>query len=165
MKQSAKCLLGIAGVFSALGIPAMTQETGQPLIDRELDYLMTLWSGDFDNQEQVSFDTMVAVDSLQKQSPFHALVHAIDMPSLGDNVLYVEERPGGDVDKVNSQRVYVLSPSESEQAIRVKTYVSCLVDWLRIGSKSLYAMKIIIQKGRICPNAKFGRSFAASPLI
>ena len=49
--------------------------------------------------------------------------------------------------------------------IPTKNIGSCLVDWLRIGSKSLYAMKIVIQKVRICPNAKFGRSFAASPLI
>ena len=60
---------------------------------------------------------------------------------------------------------FIRSPKNGWVFVIENKFGSCLVDWLRIGSKSLYAMKIVIQKVRICPSAKFGRSFAASPLI
>jgi hypothetical protein len=39
--------------------PAKSQDHRYTLVDRELEYLMEIWPGDFDNREQLSFDAGV----------------------------------------------------------------------------------------------------------
>lgn len=39
--------------------PAKSQDHRYTLVDHELEYLMEIWPGDFDNREQLSFDAGV----------------------------------------------------------------------------------------------------------
>lgn len=92
-------------------------------IERELDYLMAIWPGDYDNQEQVSFDARAKDQKEIDQARFHSLVEKVDFTALGDHVLYIEERLDDDIQRVHFRRLYVLSADETEKAVRVISYV------------------------------------------
>jgi len=119
LKVTTLLATGIASAALSLNLSA--QETGYTYIERELHYLMKLWPGDYDNQEQVSFDARAAVEP-GENARFHALVKVIELPELGEHVLYLEETRGDDAGKVYRQRVYALSADEQHKAIRVKSY-------------------------------------------
>lgn len=111
-------LLGAA--LYASGVAA--QETGFTPQERELHYLFKMWPGDYDNQEQVSFDARARGEAVADQPRVHGVVRAIDLPSLGEYVLYSEEREGDDPAKTRLRQIYVLSADEEARAVRVKSY-------------------------------------------
>jgi len=103
-------------------MPAIAQETGFTPMERELQYIMKTWPGDYDNQEQASFDARARQEPQADQPRFHAVVHPLKLPALGKHVLYIEDRENDDLEKLSHQRLYVLSADESENAVRVKSY-------------------------------------------
>ncbi|MEM9879264.1 MAG: chromophore lyase CpcT/CpeT [Pseudomonadota bacterium] len=99
---------------------AQAQETGFTRLERELAYIIKLWPGDYDNQEQVSFD---AAAKLKIQRPrLHALIYPLNISQLGEAVLYAEHRTDDAAQSLNHQAIYVLSADEAANAVRVKTY-------------------------------------------
>jgi len=99
---------------------ADAQETGLTLLERELATLIKLWPGDYDNQEQVSFD---AAAKLKDPRPrLHALIHPVALPRLGSAVFYTEHRADDDPQKLTYQALYALSTDDNANALRVKTY-------------------------------------------
>jgi len=109
-------------IVAGSAVKAAAQETGYTPTERELNYLMKIWPGDYDNQEQVSFDARARQETADQQPRFHALIHRLELPSLGPNMLYIEERENDDSEKLTYQRLYALSADEDEKAVRVKTY-------------------------------------------
>lgn len=109
------------------------QETGMTRLERELDYIMRIWPGDYNNQEQLSLDATAKGEQQKDQPHFHILIKKVDAPSLGENVLYAEEQENANPDRLYQQRVYVLSPDENEKAVRVAIYA------LKDGEKFLSA--------------------------
>ncbi len=102
--------------------PSWAQDSSSRYLKQELDYLMTIWPGDYDNQEQVSFDAQAQGRDESEQLRVHGFVHRVDMPSLGEFVLYLEERINDDGLQLHYQRLYSLSSDESARAIRVTPY-------------------------------------------
>jgi len=122
MKVFCKIVLATALALSPAAMTANAQETGYTPMERELAYVMKTWPGDYDNQEQASFDARARQETLNTQARFHAVVHPVTLPKLGPNVLYVEEREDDDSTKLSHQRLYVLSADETENAVRIKSY-------------------------------------------
>jgi len=98
------------------------QETGFTPMERELQYILKTWPGDYDNQEQASFDARSRQEAQADQPRYHALVHPLELPILGEHILYIENRENDDPEKLSYQRLYGLSADESENAVRVKLY-------------------------------------------
>jgi hypothetical protein len=92
------------------------------LLERELEYLVAIWPGDYDNREQLAFDASVGKSDMGSGSHLrvHSQIRRVDMPTLGDYVLYVEEYKHNDPASIFRQRLYVLSADEAEKAIRLK---------------------------------------------
>ncbi len=101
---------------------ASAQETGATYIERELDYLMKVWPGDYDNQEQISFDARAQFEQELGQGRFHAFVAPVSSTDLGKSLLYVEKSMDGDLKSIYEQRVYSLEPDEAQKAIRATAY-------------------------------------------
>ena len=115
--------VGVGALLVALVVtPARAQERSYTLLERELETLMVMWPGDYDNREQLGFDA--AVGKRDTDSGGHLRVHSqirrVDLPNLGEYVLYVEEYKNNDPTSIFRQRLYVLSADEEEAAIRVK---------------------------------------------
>ncbi len=93
-------------------------------LDMDLAYVMNLWSGEFDNREQVQFDT----DGGKKDVAggghprIHSFVARANVPALGSNVLYVEEYRDNDPSKIFRQRLYSVGVDKAAKAIRVKLH-------------------------------------------
>lgn len=91
-------------------------------IEHELNYLMSIWPGDYDNLEQISFDARAKFNKPLGEGRFHATVSPIDASSIGENLLYIETSSDGDLDNTYQQRLYKLIPDEALRAIRIKAF-------------------------------------------
>ena len=76
-------------VIMVLAAPVDAQERRYTLMERELEYLMELWPGDFDNREQLMFDRDARKTSLEtgQHMRLHAQIRRVDVPAFGDYVL------------------------------------------------------------------------------
>lgn len=103
-------------------ITAFTEERSFTLLERELEYLVAIWPGDYDNREQLGFDASVGKKDMDSGGHLrvHSQIRRVEVPALGDYVLYVEEYKNNDPTSIFRQRLYVLSADEEEKAIRLK---------------------------------------------
>ncbi|MDX2223464.1 MAG: chromophore lyase CpcT/CpeT [Rhodospirillaceae bacterium] len=93
----------------------------QTLMVQELNYLMRIWPGEYDNREQVQFDSDVGKKSLEAggHARIHSSVRRVSLPAFGEHVLYVEEYRDNDPARLFRQRLYVLAADEQAKAIRL----------------------------------------------
>jgi len=103
---------------------AFAQERPYTLLERELEYLMETWPGDFNNREQVQFDADTGKSDYDSGAHLHVhgQVSRVGLPVFGEHVLYVEEYQNDDPKSVFRERLYVLSADEIEKAIRIKIH-------------------------------------------
>ncbi len=101
---------------------AAAEERTFTLLERELEYLVSIWPGDYDNREQLAFDASVGKKDMDSGGHLrvHAQIRRVDVPALGEHVLYVEEYKNNDPSSIFRQRLYILSADEAEKAIRLK---------------------------------------------
>lgn len=109
-------------VLALLARPGDAQERRFTLLERELETLVAMWPGGYDNREQLQFDADVGKRDMDSGGHLrvHSQIARVEVPSLGEYVLYVEEYKDNDPSSIFRQRLYVLSADEAEQAIRVK---------------------------------------------
>lgn len=112
------------GLMILVAQPAHAQERRYTLLERELEYLMEIWPGDYNNREQVQFDadTGKPNDDAGAHLRAHGQISRVDLPAFGEHVLYVEEYQNDDPTSVFRERLYVLSADEAEKAVRVKIH-------------------------------------------
>lgn len=113
--------IALAAAFFLASVPASAQmPTGTPL-DRDLEDLVKLFEGRFDNYDQRYF---TAKDVPEDMRHIHIQVaHArIDAPALGNNVFYVEEWRDDDPTKLVRQRVVAFLTVPDEQKIRMRNF-------------------------------------------
>lgn len=98
------------------------QERSFTLLERELETLIAMWPGDYDNREQLGFDAAAGKRDLGSGGHLrvHSQIRRVALPALGDHVLYVEEYKNNDSASIFRQRLYVLTADETEQAIRLQ---------------------------------------------
>jgi hypothetical protein len=103
-------------------IKAQGQERRFTLLERELETLMSVWPGDYDNREQLQFDADAGKRDMGSGGHLrvHSQIRRVELPSMGEHVLYVEEYKNNDPTSIFRQRLYVLSADETEKAIRVE---------------------------------------------
>jgi hypothetical protein len=90
-------------------------------LDLDLSYVMQLWQGNFDNREQLQFDSDVGKKDIATGAHLrvHSAIRKVDLPKFGKNVLYIEEYKNNDPTSILRQRIYVLNVDNDEKAIRV----------------------------------------------
>lgn len=115
-----------AWVAAALlaGSPAAAQTFSKGELEGHLRLMMQWWPGEYDNHEQIVRQSGGGLGAPVFEPVFRIHSHYItlDLPELGENVLYVEEFLNGDPAEISRIRVYSLSVDEAEQAVKVKLY-------------------------------------------
>ncbi|WP_350291548.1 CpcT/CpeT family chromophore lyase [uncultured Croceitalea sp.] len=92
--------------------------------ERELEYLMTIWPGEYDNVEQMDFDRYLKKDTPKKGKHVrsHSFAKRLDLPAFGNYVIYIEEYENDNPDIITKQGIYELFADEEANAIRVKVH-------------------------------------------
>ncbi|MEP2379001.1 hypothetical protein [Parasphingorhabdus sp.] len=117
-------LLILLSAAACVAMPATAQERRFTLMDRQLDFLMENWPGEYDNIEQLEL-LAVSYGGARKDNSAdrtYARVARLDAPQLGDNVLLIEDYRSNDRTTAFRKRVYVLSSDETIKAIRVRQF-------------------------------------------
>ncbi len=136
MNSIFKMLAALSVVTILLNGATYAQETGFSPIERELAYLMHIWPGDYDNQEQVSFDERAQGKSTLNHIRVHTKVTKIEKPKLGKNVLYIEEYHKNDPLNKQYHWFYSLSADEESTAVRASVYLLKNTAQLKLLSKN-----------------------------
>lgn len=102
-----------------LSSTALGQEREFTLLERELDYLLQIWPGDYDNVEQTSFDAAAGAPTRRR---VHVSVERTDAPDLGEVVLAVREYWDNDPTTLTRDEMYVIEPDDEANALRVAVY-------------------------------------------
>ncbi|MGI9205723.1 MAG: CpcT/CpeT family chromophore lyase [Woeseiaceae bacterium] len=134
-----KCIVA-ANVFLSvlLCATAWGQEREYTLMEREIDYLMNLWPGDYDNVEQPALDANVGKTDPANggHQRVHSFVTSIDMPEVGHDLLFIDEYTGNDESATLRRRLYSLVPDEQEKAILAEAYHVDSADRSDIGASN-----------------------------
>ncbi|MYA30925.1 MAG: hypothetical protein F4Y31_06790 [Gammaproteobacteria bacterium] len=113
-----------AALCLALALPVQAQTFGKTELDIHLALIMEWWPGEYDNHEQIVRQSGggLSVPVYDPVFRLHSHYVRLDLPELGENVLYVEEYRNNDPSNISRIRVYALSVDEEEQAVRVKLH-------------------------------------------
>lgn len=91
--------------------------------ERELDYLLHIWKGEYDNVEQLDFDKIQLKEGQSKpHDRVHTSVWQFKNANFGEGAVYIEEYRNDDPSLITRQCVYQLLPDDAEKAIRVKVF-------------------------------------------
>ena len=113
-----------AVLFLALALPVHAQTFSRAELENHLALMMEWWPGEYDNHEQIVRQSGggFAVPVHEPVFRIHSHYVRLDLPELGENVLYVEEYLNDDPSSISRIRVYSLSVDEEEQAVKVKLH-------------------------------------------
>jgi len=103
-----------------LAMPAQAHTKAD--LEAQLKLLMQWWPGDYDNNEQIVRQSGGGLGAAADK-PFyrlHTSFKRVNLPELGENVLFVEEWKNNDPKNIARIRLYSLSVDEKEGAILVK---------------------------------------------
>lgn len=112
----------------ALLIIILATGSASAFTERELNnhaqILMRWWPGEYDNHGQVVRQSPSGIRPLVNEPVFRLYTHyvALDLPALGDHVLYVEEHKNDDPADIYRIRLLSLSVDEEDQGVRVKLH-------------------------------------------
>ena len=103
---------------------ADAQDCRYTLLERELEYLMEVWPGDYDNREQLQHDADMGKPTYDSGAHLrvHGQISRVDLPAFGLYMLYVEEYKDDNPSSIFRQRLYELFADENENAIRIKLH-------------------------------------------
>lgn len=145
MKQLLRAyVFGLVSIMLA-ATGAAAQETGFGYLERELFYIMKIWPGEYDNQEQVSYDTNAALGDAISTPRVHSLVARIEAPDFGDHVVFVQEQYFADGEPAYRQWLYRLQADDVAKSVRAVPYIVTgpLIDRSSIGSIDTASVSII----------------------
>lgn len=93
-------------------------------LDNHAQILMRWWPGEYDNHGQVVRQSPSGIAPLVNEPVFRLYSHyvALDLPALGDHVIYVEEYKNDDPANIYRIRLLSLSIDEAGQGVRVKLH-------------------------------------------
>ncbi len=109
-------------MMPVLSAQAQTFTKGE--LEGHLSLIMQWWPGEYDNHEQIVRQSGggISIHVYEPVFRIHSHYVKLDMPELGENVLYVEEYLNNDPANISRIRVYNLSINEAEQAVKVQLY-------------------------------------------
>lgn len=96
----------------------------QAELDSQLELLMEWWSGEFDNNEQIVRQSGGGLSEPKFAPHFriHGHYRRIDLPTLGEHLLYVEEYKNNDPSELYRIRLMSLHTDTASNGIRVQLY-------------------------------------------
>lgn len=94
--------------------------SAQSKLNSDLALMMQWFEGRFDNYQQ-TFEEKEAKAEFPHER-IHSIFARVNLPSVGENVFYVQQYMDGDPTKIYRQRLYVFTPNETEKAIELKIY-------------------------------------------
>jgi len=113
-------------VYASFGGSPVDEETERKytLMEREIEYLMDMWEGDYDNVEQLSFesDRGLKDPSQGQHKRIHSTISKFKNENLGKYLLYVKEYENNDPQNLFREYIYNLTPEDSTAQIRMKIY-------------------------------------------
>ena len=119
--QSTFSAVSAAVLLTFLAAPSFAQEREFTLLERELDYLMQIWPGDYDNVEQTSFESAAGEPTVEHRR-VHVAFERIDAPELGEQTLAVTEYWNNDPAITTRREVYAIAADEDVNALRIAVY-------------------------------------------
>lgn len=100
------------------------EERKYSLMEREIEYLLEIWPGEYDNVEQLSLESDAGRKTAEKGQ--HKRIHSkfirVHHKDLSEYLLYVEEFQHNDNKDVFRHHVYEFLPVDSNATIRIKVY-------------------------------------------
>jgi len=93
-------------------------------MEREIEYLMDIWEGDYDNVEQLSLESdrgMKDTNSGQHVR-IHSTISKVRNKNIGEYLLYIREYENNDIKNIFREYLYQLTPEDSTAQIRLKMY-------------------------------------------
>ncbi|WP_350291547.1 CpcT/CpeT family chromophore lyase [uncultured Croceitalea sp.] len=130
------CLLASAMVFTSCSEKKKKEvsEIEEPVIkvlsiDEQIDEIMNMWPGTYNNDKQIAEvesngDKVWRLDDSGEDGWLHLQSHYIKLnaPTIGENVLYVEEYRDHDPSATYRQRIYTIAKDSLGEQIRVKMW-------------------------------------------
>lgn len=94
------------------------------LLEREMEYLMTIWPGEYDNVEQLDFDKFGGRITVEKGQHLrvHSIVQRVDLNSFGEYVIYEEAYQNDRPEELFRRAIYVLTEDKEKNAIRINIH-------------------------------------------
>ncbi|MEM6699556.1 MAG: CpcT/CpeT family chromophore lyase [Bacteroidota bacterium] len=136
-----------------------TDERTYTLMERELEYLMNIWEGEYDNVEQLDFDKFAGKKGVENGGHLrvHSSVKRLNIKGFGDYVIYLETYQNDDPNDLYQQVILELSADDEAKGILAKVYhfknpkahlsVGQSLEKLEINNDKLYpACEILLQR-------------------
>lgn len=123
-EQNEKRATASPSVSTAQIIPTQLLERKFTYLEREIDYILQIWPGEYDNVEQLDFDKMANQSRGEqvKHERLHTFIERIDLPAFGEHCIYLESYRKDDPGNIHMQRIYQLIPDEKREGIRLKVF-------------------------------------------
>lgn len=101
---------------------AAEAESRNAVLDRDFKTMMTWFPGEYDNQEQVYFESELDVPEEERHERIHHIFHPVDLSDFPGETFYVQQYQNDDPADVYRQRIYSFEPDYDENAIRLTIY-------------------------------------------
>lgn len=119
----------LAAMAAGIAMVSSVANADTQSLEQDLATIMEWWDGDYNNDKQLAAlraeGKKIWTADGSGEGGFIAVVshyRPIEMPQLGEHVIYVEETKHGDPDNIFRQRLYTLSVDEENQVVRVKLW-------------------------------------------
>lgn len=114
-------------VYASIGANPLDQnieERKYTLMEREIEYLLSIWPGEYDNVEQLSFEKDAGRSSVEigQHERIHSTATRVHHSHLGEYLIYIEEYKNNDTNNVIRQQIYELLPEDEIASIRIRRY-------------------------------------------
>ena len=125
MRRKLATLLGALTVIGAGPFAHADENPRTADIRRELDEaaasMMAIWPGRYDNAEQMAVDKVRGYTSWRDggHARITSTVVAVELPGIGENLLYVEDYLDGDPARIFRQKLYELEVDIERAAIKL----------------------------------------------
>lgn len=97
-----------------------TTNFAQTPLDNDLKQMMTMFTGEFDNFQQVWKEREDKANEVHEH--IHSIFFPVTLPAFGANVFYVKQYMDGNPQKIYRQRIYSFKTNPQEQAIQLDIY-------------------------------------------
>lgn len=104
--------------------PATSNERTYTIMERELEYLMNIWEGEYDNVEQLDFDKFAGKKGVENGGHLrvHSFVERLNVKGFGDYAIYLETYQNDDPKDIYQQAILELSADDEAKGILVKVH-------------------------------------------
>ncbi|MDJ0655630.1 MAG: chromophore lyase CpcT/CpeT [Xanthomonadales bacterium] len=104
------------------GFLAMGSAAAETPLDKDLKTFMAMFPGEYDNNNQVMFAEEAGVPEDSRHERLHHYFVPVEMPALGDHIVFVQQYIHNDPTNVYRVRLYRFTADYEENAIRLAIF-------------------------------------------